>query len=567
MPFAFLTGDLPTHKLIVQLKAENPVTFEKITPILGAFHQQMSYMYSLYKRFKGSGMADTLVEAGVVVGGSVDAALRGKHYRRGVRCIILSREALIHLRLKSTMRNQILSPPAQEALSVLRDPLNCSQQQHSTAYQVLSQLDEIKTIVEAVYEKPGTDMGDYWISFLEMSDPLAQNIHACHTQDYDEYISSSYEMLSGLLAYNNHEYGRNLPDFWAMLLNLPEEQTRFLSVHFAHSLTGLPYSCQPMDLWIEVTMNLGSSLKAGWLNLLQNDKQLVSTIRNANNIRKIRQTLESNLKSIRKRSKHVDCQPARLKIHELAIQDILLSLAELKCDLFDLTNPTLRSIQYGIKASEEVALDLRVTLSKGKDQVNIILDQRIFYKTLKIIDRLPNNKRMTFDNNKSSKKGDKAISQAQMERVGLASMIGLLKNTLAADIIFENRVTEECLSIFNVDGSFRRTAKHKLLDHLNLQPTADKPALYYSLIDMSMLFRLATPTPEDREKKKRDGSVYKWIDYVSKIASMVHSRHPDAVQCYAINDDYETEYTIRDDERERRAADYPDAGEKNPETK
>ena len=44
MPFAFLTGDLPTHKLIVQLKAENPVTFEKITPILGAFHQQMSYI-------------------------------------------------------------------------------------------------------------------------------------------------------------------------------------------------------------------------------------------------------------------------------------------------------------------------------------------------------------------------------------------------------------------------------------------------------------------------------------------------------------------------------------------
>ena len=48
---------------------------------------------------------------------------------------------------------------------------------------------------------------------------------------------------------------------------------------------------------------------------------------------------------------------------------------------------------------------------------------------------------------------------------------------------------------------------------------------------------------------------------------MVHTCHPDAVQCSAINDDYETEYTIKDDERERRAADYPDAGEKNPETK
>ena len=63
---------------------------------------------------------------------------------------------------------------------------------------------------------------------------------------------------------------------------------------------------------------------------------------------------------------------------------------------------------------------------------------------------------------------------------------------------------------------------------MNLQPTADKPALYYSLIDMSMLFCLSTPTPEDWEKKKRDGSPNKGIDYVGKIATMVHIHHPDA---------------------------------------
>ena len=75
-------------------------------------------------------------------------------------------------------------------------------------------------------------MGEYWISFLEMSDPLAQNIHACHTQDYDEY-TSSYEMLSGLLAYNNHDYGRNLADICAMFLNLPKEQSKNFSLHFS----------------------------------------------------------------------------------------------------------------------------------------------------------------------------------------------------------------------------------------------------------------------------------------------------------------------------------------------
>ena len=139
-------------------------------------------------------------------------------------------------------------------------------------------------------------MGDYWLSFLEMIDPLAQNVPACHTQQYDEYVSSAHEKFPGLMAYNNHEYGRHLPDFWAMLNDLSEDQSRYFSLHFAQSQTGLPYSCQPMDLWIEVTMNLGFKLKAGWLQLLQNDKQLFSTIRNVNNVGRIRQALETRLK-------------------------------------------------------------------------------------------------------------------------------------------------------------------------------------------------------------------------------------------------------------------------------
>ena len=250
----------------------------------------------------------------------------------------------------------MLSDPAQQALEVLHDPLNHSQEV-STSYQALSQLHEIKTIVEAVYKKPGAGMGNYLISFLKMSNPLAQNIHACNSQeDYGEYISSSYDMLLRLLAYNNYDYGRNFPDFWAILLNLPEEQSRFLSLHFAQSQTGLPYSCQPMDLWIEVTMNLGSLLKAEWLNLLQNDKQLFSTIRNANNIGKIGHALESNMKNMRKQSKHVDCQSARLNKHEQAIQNILLILDEFKCFLFDSTNPRLDQFSLESKHLKKLPL-------------------------------------------------------------------------------------------------------------------------------------------------------------------------------------------------------------------
>ena len=79
IPFLFLVGDLPTYVQIVELKAENSGIFKEIIPVLGPFHQQCSFIYTIYKRYRGSGIADILVSAGVIVAGSVDQALKGKH--------------------------------------------------------------------------------------------------------------------------------------------------------------------------------------------------------------------------------------------------------------------------------------------------------------------------------------------------------------------------------------------------------------------------------------------------------------------------------------------------------
>ena len=219
IPFSFLVGDMPTYKTTTQIKAENPIRFENIIPILGAFHQQMSYMYAIYKRFKGSGMADTLVTAGVIVEGSVDQALRGKHYRRGLRCIMLWREALIHKRLKDILVNEQLSEKIKKNLSILRDALTETQEVLLEAQCNVEKYENIQYLTSRVHEKTGTDMGDFWISFLEMTDPLVQCIHACHTRDVSEYLVSTYYMLPGLMAYDNHDYGRWLPDYWAMLMS------------------------------------------------------------------------------------------------------------------------------------------------------------------------------------------------------------------------------------------------------------------------------------------------------------------------------------------------------------
>ena len=74
-------------------------------------------------------------------------------------------------------------------------------------------------------------MEDFWLSFLVMTDPLVQNIDTCSSRNIEEYLSSTYDMLPGLMAYDNH--GRWLPDYLAMVSSLSEEEIAFFNDHFA----------------------------------------------------------------------------------------------------------------------------------------------------------------------------------------------------------------------------------------------------------------------------------------------------------------------------------------------
>lgn len=556
IPSCFLVGDLPTYKTILQLKSENPVTFKNIIPVIGAFHQQMSYMYAIYKRFKGSGIADTLVAAGVVVEGSVDQALRGKHYRRGLRCILLWREALLQQRLRTIIEHEDLPEVVKNNLVTLRNALTEKQVDLERAHSDLEKDDYITHLIRQVYEMPGTDMGDFWLSFLEMSDPLVQNIDACHAQNFTEYLSSTYNMLPGLMAYDNHDYGRWLPDYWAMISSLSDDEMNFFSHHFSQSMTGLPYSCQPLDLWIETTMNLNSKLKQGWLQLLQNEKQLFSVTRNANNVARVKAIVDQNLLCQHRHTRHVECQPARMKKDEQAVQDIQSCTKDFQAEPFDISTPTLRSLQSGMIASPELVHDLRTALPEGLSQIEIFLQERVFSKVNNLSSTIHRNKRKNFDCEQISASNDAPMKVAQMEKSGLAALVQLAEKSgmIHLEIALESRVTEECLSLFNVDGSMRKTAKSKLLELFTLDLVTNKPQNHVSLVDMGLIWRLATPTPEDRETTKRDGSHYRWKNYLDKICDIIFARHIDSSLIILINDKYNIPYSIKDDEHERRAA-------------
>ena len=145
---------------------------------------------------------------------------------------------------------------------------------------------------------------------------------------------------------------------------------------------------------------------------------------------------------------------------------------------------------------------------------------------------------------------------ARSEMVALVDLVeseGMVKLESALD----GRLTEECLSVFNVDGSMRKTCKSMLLQLFSVEPVTEITQGYISLVDMGLIWRLATPTPEDHEAKRRDGSEYRWIDYLDKIFVIITSFHADAHFIILVNDRYDISFSIKDDEHDRRAAKYP----------
>lgn len=130
------------------------------------------------------------------------------------------------------------------------------------------------------------------------------------------------------------------------------------------------------------------------------------------------------------------------------------------------------------------------------------MDEHVYSKEKSLHDRIKRSSRLTFANapvNKATGE-DLKVKQGEMESRALAAVVNLVdvSNLLSLSEVMKHRLTEECLTLFNVNGTFRKTQKSKLLQKLTQQPLDVQS--YTALVDMGMIWRLASPTAEDREK-------------------------------------------------------------------
>ena len=185
---------------------------------------------------------------------------------------------------------------------------------------------------------------------------------------------------------------------------------------------------------------MGSKLKQGWLNLLNNEKQLFSTTRNVNNISRIRSTIKHNPKK-----KHIECQSSRMKKDERAVQDIETCLEEFDTKTFEASNPVLRTLQSTIAASNEPIADLKKAISERDEQIISFLNERVYSKTSSIRETIPKNKMIKFSNDYNYRVVKKEKVN-QMEKDGQISMLNLGEKSNLIDLV-ELFVTELLMSV------------------------------------------------------------------------------------------------------------------------
>ena len=152
-------------------------------------------------------------------------------------------------------------------------------------------------------------------------------------------------------------------------------------------------------------------------------------------------------------------------------------------------NPTLRSLQSGLVASSELVQDFKTALQGGQTQSEAILQERVFDKTKTLTETIHRNKRRNFASEQVRVSSDISMTVAHMEKSGLVALLDLADESgiIKLEAALEGRVTEECLSMYNVDGSMRKTCKSNLLHLFNRNPFPEQPQDYISLVDMGLV--------------------------------------------------------------------------------
>ena len=80
-----LVFDQAIYAKALEVLWQNKDQFQRLVVRIGSFHTICAFLAAIGKRFGDAGLADVLMESGIVGSGSVAGVIEGRHYNRAVR--------------------------------------------------------------------------------------------------------------------------------------------------------------------------------------------------------------------------------------------------------------------------------------------------------------------------------------------------------------------------------------------------------------------------------------------------------------------------------------------------
>ena len=183
----------------------------------------MAFMSILNTRFDDAGLQNALAQSSIVAEGSVDSALHGKSYNRGIRLYKIYYEALNRLLLKQ------LEDEAPEMYKEFSSHVDQTDTMKAARFEALKSESSFEQLFNSYLNlriKLGSSnfrLQRFWLSYLEMTVLLLSLIYSVRLGKWDLLIECIRSIILFTFANDHIYYVRYLPILLGEMLSLEDD--------------------------------------------------------------------------------------------------------------------------------------------------------------------------------------------------------------------------------------------------------------------------------------------------------------------------------------------------------
>ncbi|KAJ8023132.1 hypothetical protein HOLleu_38227 [Holothuria leucospilota] len=555
-----LVFDQAIYSKAQQIRWQNEEFQKRLVIRLGMFHTKIAYLACIGKRFREAGLADILVESGIVAHGSLNSVMNGHHYNRSVRAHKVMYEALCKLQWQAYLDslNESELSSATEIVKLLHCGYLCKNMNEPLQSSAFNNLvASFKEFISKMVKENATFA--FWASYVEMVQQLLFLTRATRTGNWELHLAAIRNILPWMFACDRTNYARYLPAYYLEMCDLPETHPSayeaLVSGEFAVQRNdSYGFAQVECDLCIEQTCNRDSKTKGGIIGYSTNSGAVLrwlltqhecSAIMNECKVMAGKSDLSTKRKVLSKSS--ID--------HDTNDIDRVITTIDSMFNPFEVEGGDLLHISSGVVASERVKSDLLSAENVGNEAFIEFAKHRLQAKDKeKDIFFTPIKKKnlATFEAKKkttSKVKGKAVILKADRKLFARLMLIGKARDVKLKEM-FTYCLSPMPLPFATPEGTLVKTNKALLMHCLEStpeqSPLVDKipPGSVWVIDGMAMLQQLNSQTAPSTFYQLA-------LHILQKLVSK--AIHYQSTSVHFVSDTYPS-ISIKNAERIRRAA-------------